>query len=219
MPTTIRTPAERTEKWLHRLTLAGATDTDRKLITAIQAEESPDALLETLRRTGAEIESSDADPGVRFDRQKRVDYFVCYRLAELGTDDAFAALAGLLTSDRASLRDSACHRIATCPAETAVPLLLDALDHFDPKVRAGAAEGLWRHGHSEAIPRMVAMLRTPAWEERRRVAWVLAYFGDPSVKPALRRARWHEWRRPWRLVLWPRRVRAYKHPGFEPSAE
>jgi HEAT repeat protein len=207
MAVSIPKPRAKSEKWVHRATLWGATDSERELIAGIQATDSVESLKQTLQRTEAEIDSSDDKPPTKVDRADRLYYFTCYRLAELGTDQSRQALAELLGSGRTPLRRAACRRMTDCPSDFATPHLLAALEDSDSRVRTYAAGGLWKHGYSEAIPKLLSLLDSADWYERNQVAWILASFGDASLKPALRRARRREWRRPWRFLMMPRRVR------------
>lgn len=106
-------------------------------------------------------------------------------LANIGNDDAYAALIDALRDDAMTMRRQAAMAALERAGEPAVPPLLTALTAGDATLRANAAEVLGWIDAPAAIPALRPLLRDPVPAVRANAAWALGQLGDVSSLSAL----------------------------------
>jgi HEAT repeat protein len=85
------------------------------------------------------------------ERDSKVRFEIVYCLGELGDPRAFEPFCAIIRSDKdAALRGLAAERIALFENVDAVPVLIEALDDGDPRVRFDAAWSLQTVGDERA---------------------------------------------------------------------
>jgi len=106
-----------------------------------------------------------------------------------GETTASAPLVSRLSDGDETVREAACWALGQIRPRIGIRPLADRLEDRWPEVRDAAKKALVRYPVAQALAAVAEkLLHSPTVEARRRAAWVLAEWGDPSVGDAAAQA-------------------------------
>ncbi len=173
-------------------TLSGSESPDVAKLIASLDEDERDTKISAARKLG-DLGDRSAIPAlikVLRDEDWRVRDAAA---AALGKLKAASAVVGLLETLRQSRpgpfgigsNNSAITSAIREIGDSAVPVLIDALEDEDWRIRLYAVEALGQIGNNEILPALSVALRDPEWKVRWRAADLLGKLGKEGVVPDL----------------------------------
>ena len=166
---------------------AGARGATRSAVTAKARKGDMAALRRPLRVNAAAVGLSEhalIDQLLAARTAQQVS-IVADKLGLVGTDDAVAALAGLVDDPRPGVPESVIAAIGRIGTTRAVDLLLDLEGDARPRIRSAAVSGMASTGDARARKRLVAMARDRGDPLRATAIYALAEVGGDEVVKVL----------------------------------